>query len=576
VTLSPNNLKSIVGSQLPEYIRLDHPTFVAFLEAYYEWLDSDPTNLRSANQLRSVNDIDTTFDQFVTNFKEQFLLGFPSTLAKNDTGQEANAKTLVKNIKDFYRAKGTEKTYELLFRILYDTNVEFYYPKVDILKASDGKWIQKKSLRVSSSSGQGILQTVGKKIYQYSGSTISASAFVTEASRFQLGVYEITELGISNINGTFRANIPLFYDTDDGPQAKEATVYSVVASISITSGGTGYKVGDKLVFTNATNDPGQGAKARVQQVSSVGAILKIKIDNFGVNYLTAPTISSIVTKDGTGFVGTVTLAAINAFEGYYANNDGKLSSTKVIQDSHYYQNYSYVLKTEVVISRYREIIKRLIHPAGLGFFGQISIKRCTEASLDSHSSLFKYEIPRIGHYAPYTGQTYDDLAEWFLYGNEPSGYDRTIHDPIILRSSSNPVTAGVSFTVGSAYDSDVAYPHASPFWIVYTHPNRRIVGNVIAKVDYSQKKDFCGSTAGGVSGWSEWTESDPTNRLAWESSFTGGYKYAILNYDKSSEFRKITVRSFMHMPVGDAFDCRLNSNGGYTAMGPTYGSLPQV
>jgi hypothetical protein len=91
--------------------------------------------------LPKVKDIDTTFDEYVEHFKNQYLLDFPENFAVDkNTGIPVEEKTLIKYIKQFYQAKGTEKTFEFLFRILYDTNVEFYYPKVDILKASDGKW----------------------------------------------------------------------------------------------------------------------------------------------------------------------------------------------------------------------------------------------------------------------------------------------------------------------------------------------------------------------------------------------------------------------------------------------------
>ena len=36
-----NNLSTLVPYQLPEFIREDHPGIVAFIEAYYEWLDAE-------------------------------------------------------------------------------------------------------------------------------------------------------------------------------------------------------------------------------------------------------------------------------------------------------------------------------------------------------------------------------------------------------------------------------------------------------------------------------------------------------------------------------------------------------
>jgi len=40
---NPNPISPFVAGQLPEFVRVDHPTMVAFLNAYYEWLDDDKT-----------------------------------------------------------------------------------------------------------------------------------------------------------------------------------------------------------------------------------------------------------------------------------------------------------------------------------------------------------------------------------------------------------------------------------------------------------------------------------------------------------------------------------------------------
>ena len=153
-----NNLSTIVPFQLPEFVREDHPHLTEFIEAYYEWLDQETDYLRSPMRLGEIVDIDTTMDIFVDRFRKQYLLDFPETLAINkETGKPLNQKTLIKNIKDFYRAKGTEKTYRFLFRILFDTTVDFYYPKTDILRLSDGKWVVNKSIKVLHNSKQNII-----------------------------------------------------------------------------------------------------------------------------------------------------------------------------------------------------------------------------------------------------------------------------------------------------------------------------------------------------------------------------------------------------------------------------------
>ena len=160
-----NSLSNLVSGRLPEFVRVDHPTLVAFLEAYYEWLQEKDRSgkILSPMVLEDVIDIDSSIDEFLNQFKNQFLYGFPEKLAiSQETGNPVDPRKLMKNIKAFYRSKGTEKSYEFLFRVLYDASVEFYYPKRDVLRVSDGKWYESTSIKISNSLGDEIYNSVGQ------------------------------------------------------------------------------------------------------------------------------------------------------------------------------------------------------------------------------------------------------------------------------------------------------------------------------------------------------------------------------------------------------------------------------
>ena len=204
--ITRDTLSSQVPEQLPEFVRADHPTFVAFLEAYYEWMETQDQALNISFGLRDIADVDDTLQEFIRQFKETFMLNFPEQLAiDNETGEPLDQRRIIKNIKAYYKAKGSEKSYKFLFRILFDTNVEFFFPKVDILRVSDGKFIIERFMRVTSSNGPDTFQAVGKKIQQRDRETgdITASARVTRAIQFQSGLYEVTEFVLTEIFGTF-------------------------------------------------------------------------------------------------------------------------------------------------------------------------------------------------------------------------------------------------------------------------------------------------------------------------------------------------------------------------------------
>ena len=496
-------VSSLVEGRLPEFVRVDHPTLVSFLEAYYEWLQSNKgeSKIISPMVLQDVIDIDDSMDQFIRQFKKEFIFDFPEQLAiSKATGKPVDVRKLMKNIKAFYRAKGTEKSYEFLFRILYDTAVEFYYPKKDILRVSDGKWYEKVSIKTSNVIGERIFESIGRIIYQRgSDGKIVSSGKVIDVSIYRQGAYDIAEMVLVGRNGDFSQGSRGIQFDVGREVLSELRVYSVVGSVSISNGGSGYAVGDKVVFTTAAGDTGEGAIGTVSLVTSSGSIRKIRIDNFGVNYGSTPSIS-IQSIGGSGFVGTANISSVCASEGYYINSDGLLSSRKVMQDNHYYQDYSYVLKTEVVIDEYRDALRKLIHPAGLAMFGQVLIKRCSRENIFNSSALIRYEVPIIGNYAPYTFKTFDNLQDWFSIPatgpsagiNIPAGYNPSLHNNRIqaigqgLADIGNPISNIVEFVgpSGPAYPplGLTGFPNADPFWIVFEHPNRKIRGPILAQV----------------------------------------------------------------------------------------------
>ena len=240
-TGNDKNQASIIAQRLPEFVQTDNPTMVAFVQAYYEWLDGQAQQgyLRTPNALDGANDIDRTLDSFVSEFKKEYLLNFPEQLATNKEGNSVDARQLMKNIKEFYRNKGTEKTYEFLFRVLYDAAIDFYYPARDILRLSDGKWIQKKSIRCSNELGNKIFDARGKIIRQRSiDGNVIASANVIDVSTQQLGSRGISELFLTNINGEFKSNTSatnnyqgIEFTDNDGVGRIEPSIYPTLSKI---------------------------------------------------------------------------------------------------------------------------------------------------------------------------------------------------------------------------------------------------------------------------------------------------------------------------------------------------------
>ena len=71
-------ISSHIDSQLPDFVRADHPMFKSFLEAYYEFMEQDPNATYGSAKLMDYADIDDTLESFVSNFKDMYLKNFMS------------------------------------------------------------------------------------------------------------------------------------------------------------------------------------------------------------------------------------------------------------------------------------------------------------------------------------------------------------------------------------------------------------------------------------------------------------------------------------------------------------------
>jgi hypothetical protein len=411
-----NPLSSIISEYLPDFISNEHAGFVDFMEAYYEWLEYKENPYGTSVTLMDTLDIDRTLDSFVEYFRETYLHNFPKTYAAT-ANYNINEKTILKNINDFYKAKGTEKSYKFLFRILHDSDVLFYYPKKDILRVSDGKWVENKSIKVTSDNGNTNFSLKDKQIQQIDPSlngAITAYANVDNVYQYQLQQYQVTELFLTDINGTFTQGSKIQSTLDGGNRITER-IYSIPSDILISNGGVGYRSGDVVNVDETSSNyiSGIGAKGSVDRVNLTGVVKKAQINNFGVDYKSANTENILPitfrSASGAGASGHVNLDALCTYPGYYANNDGKLSSNKKIRDNKFYQEYSYVLKTEISLVRYKNQVKNLVHPVGTNLFGNISIFNTNTTSSAYSTQLHQSKIPVIGRYCPYTLETQDSL-----------------------------------------------------------------------------------------------------------------------------------------------------------------------
>jgi len=271
-----NTISIFVKSQFPDNFNVDGAQLVKFIEYYYEWLEQYENPVYVARKLQEYADVDFIPDKFFDFIRDEFMKNIPTQNVVDD-------RLLVKHIKDFYRAKGTEKSFRLLFRILFNDDIDFYYPGEDILRASDGRWVVERSVIVNS------LVSDFTPFVSVKGENSVATAKIDRVATYIQSSVEITEVYLTSIFGTFQQNEYL------------------IDTIS----------GDKIAY---------------------------------------------VTSNG-----------VTTYPGSWAGTKGWLSWDKYLQDNFYYQEFSYVLKTSNPVNNYRDIVEKLVHPAGTKLFGSILI-----------------------------------------------------------------------------------------------------------------------------------------------------------------------------------------------------------
>jgi len=204
-----------------------------------------------------------------------------------------------------------------------------------------------------------------------------------------LGRMEIVDGGLNySVGDMIEFNNPT-YSFGSGAQAN---VTAVAANGKITAvkfvtlpghfpGGAGYRQ-DLLPLANVISATGNDANIVVTSIigdgdqivastSTIGTILEIKILSGGSGYTSIPTLNLANMQYGTGGNAIASIVAgIYTYPGRYLNDDGHISSYNFLEDRDYYQNYSYVVKIDESIKKYRKALKDLTHPAGMKLFGQ--------------------------------------------------------------------------------------------------------------------------------------------------------------------------------------------------------------
>lgn len=307
---------SFIAKQLPAFIRdgisgykisaqskdspiaysEDYRTFIAFLEAYYEFLESSGKVYSESKKILSYKDVDSTLPQFEQYFYNEFLQYFPEESLTDKT-------SLIKFSRELYQRKSTPASFKFLFRALFNSDCDIYNTRESVLLASGGKWVRSKFIRLATLDPRFLYL----EKYKLFGET---SKSIAKVERSQV-IKNKTEVFISDTLREFNSgeyvrvvdeqlNDILF----DG-EVLRAKIIGVISSLTINPNykGLSYGVGDPVIFKGGTNpdiDSPIFARAEVGEVS-VGSVKSLSIIDGSNGFGLYPnTIIDIIDGGGNG------------------------------------------------------------------------------------------------------------------------------------------------------------------------------------------------------------------------------------------------------------------------------------
>jgi len=340
---------------------------------------SEQNNLTEIlKRLRYIGDVDASLDLF----EEQFYNTFLPLLPKDTVVDKA---FLIKNVLPLYQSKGSPESFQYLFRLLFGQEIEIEYPRERILRASDGKWVVENILRTTTDiyslyTGDGSTTTfylpyaisnqnveifvngelqenyIYKKelskftfnvappngstikiVYlgnfdttifdsrQIVGQTSGSTTIVERVGRRNIGGLNLLQFFVNSKNVltpfTNGESIKIDVIVDGRTLNFYLECFSEIESLNIVAPGSGYSVGDQLVFKGPSSTPPIAVVSRVSSGNLES--IRVKVGYFGAGYKVGNNVwaNNVVANNFLSFIDLVDTSGFSSPNTLYYNTD---------------------------------------------------------------------------------------------------------------------------------------------------------------------------------------------------------------------------------------------------------------
>jgi len=250
--------------------------------------------VQNIQQLLAYADIDNTIYDFLEEFRKSFMEGIPSNLA---TG--IDKRNLEKHIRELYRRKGTREGAKLFMKILLDENAEVFYPNQYMLRTSDADWDKPTVLRCSTVGSSVPSEIIGQSI---TGQDSNATALVEDITVFTAaGGISYIEVQISNVVGSFQVDETIYATSSVQDVRFNFIVRQINTTVSITNDGTLYQSGDAIDLDASILIGSGDVSATVGDIQT-GSVSGVLVDDAGTGYEIGDLVVFTDNGNEVGFV----------------------------------------------------------------------------------------------------------------------------------------------------------------------------------------------------------------------------------------------------------------------------------
>lgn len=474
-----NSILHSVRNSIPSYIQTDYPKFVEFLMTYYSMMEKQ-------GHLKSL----INFEENIKGRKDDpiYIRKFLSEIGFDiGVGLNSTPELQYKLINDFMSMRGSEPSLKLLFRLLFNEDVNIEYPRDGLLYTSAANYVHNKFLITSSpdvnlsdisfagvigltSNTTASIENIDVIVTQTGRYLIiecshaSDDFIIDEVIRILVNDQQIDVLnkGVISVdvevsgNGYSKGDVVTISGCDQtGIGYVSAITNGSIESIDVVYPGSGYKQGELIKAYN-------GFTGIISEVGPNGEILSVAIRHGGYKYKEYPQLNILSSGSGAvlqpygssiGGIKTISfdnpyaicsnsLISVNSSIGYgfegvtqlspstptskWIDKKGMLGVNGIILDSDIYHEFSYRIVSSVPSDKYIDIIDEFTHPYGFVRVPVLSVER--DVNINERVNTSDVEV-----YKEHTIVTHVDIInDEDLFINETRKLDINIETEVVI------------------------------------------------------------------------------------------------------------------------------------------------